>query len=172
MAKLEDSLSLGMFNVQLRSLHAKAKAGTLDDAERTLYERMRDDLARMLLFAQQLTRRPGEKFRHALRVAATIAVAIESPDRRIDGETLDLSSGGFGARLPSALPVGNTAQALLTLGSDNVLGVRARVVASTPTGTWFRTSFAFEGLGPMEQERVDIAVFDCVLSQLGAALSS
>ena len=109
MPGLKDFLSLNQFNSRLQELHAKARGGSLDPAERAAYERCRSDLARMLVFAQQLTRRPSETFRQALRVPLALKVEVETTAKhREQTVTIDVSTGGFAAILLQPCVSGET----------------------------------------------------------------
>ena len=169
MAGLKDFLSLNQFNSRLQELHAKARGGSLDPAERAAYERCRSDLARMLVFAQQLTRRPSETFRQALRVPLAFKLDVETTAKhREQTVTIDVSTGGFAAILVQARVSGETLAFTLHLPDEALVG-RAQVVASSPVapdGKGFRMSFAIQDLQASDLERLEMATFDWVLAQL------
>lgn len=161
-----DSQPLRELRDRLSALHEKARSGTLTDEERPFYERTRDDLARMLLFAQQMTREPGQTFRNALRVKVALDVVVVRAGNRVSSKTIDLSAGGFAAALPGTAEVGTATDVELTLRRGDVLTARAKIVAATASGDSVRASFAFDTLAPRDAERVAVAVFDQVLPEL------
>jgi hypothetical protein len=162
----QDTGPLKELREKLHTLHEKARAGTLSAEERPFYERTRDDLARMLLFAQQMTRAPGQKFRAALRVRTELDVAIALASAEAQTKTINLSVGGFAAELANAPAVGAKARVKLSLADGYVVEGDAAVVAVNSVADKARVSFAFQGLSERDQERVTVGVFDCVLPEL------
>jgi len=175
MSTIDDSRPLRLFGTHLVNLHAKAKAGSLDASEHAEYERIRDDLARMLVFAQQLACRPGEKARQALRAKVESGVKVDGSG--LEGRMLDLSAGGFAAIFAdagergTALPSGEDVTVTLALPYGSPVATRARVVATTKAGSGLRASFAFVGLAPQALARIEVCVFDQVLPQLSSLLA-
>lgn len=171
MTNLQDSFSLRDLHERLPALHQKARDGSITESERAFYEKSRDDLARMMVFAQQLTRKPGERFRQALRVQATLPVALArtAPPARWETTTADLSVGGFAAILADGTPppsASDPLQVTLRLREGETANVAARVVGTSAVGKGVRLSVAFVDLTPAALEQVTLAVFDQVLSNL------
>ena len=166
MSALKDFLSLTQFTSQFKELHAKARTGRLEPSEREAYEHARGDLARMLVFAQQLSRRPGETFRQALRVPMALDVVIEPSGNAEKSVTIDVSTGGFATLLATPrTPGASVGFWLRTIDGASVTG-RARVVASTPRDDAFRVSFAMKTLDEKDIEHLEVLAFDWVLAQL------
>lgn len=174
MKSVDDSLSAKLFSTHIQDLHAKAKTQSLTPTERAEYERVRDDLARMLVFAQQLVCRPGEKYRQALRVRMELAITLtrtRGGGQSMTGKTIDASSGGFAAALPHGLDVDERVDVSIVAPFGEPIAARARVVAATKTDGACRASFAFQDLAPQTLERLDVLVFDQVLPQLSSVLA-
>lgn len=171
MSTVDDSASLKLFSSRLLDLHEKAKSQSLSPGERTEYGRVRDDLARMLVFAQQLVCRPGEKFRQALRIGIEIPLSLEwGTGQTVKGTTLNVSSGGLAAKLEKSLDVGANVSVSLSLPFGEPVTLRARVVAVTPADVGCRASFAFEDLPEAVLDRIEVLVFDRVLPQLSSII--
>ena len=170
MSTVEDSVSLNLFSTHLLDLHTKAKAQSLTSAERIEYERVRDDIARMLVFAQHLICRPGEKFRQALRVVIELAVSVDDSGAIAEGKTLNISAGGFAATLSAPLANGTNVGVKLALPFGAPIVGRAQVVGSSPAGNGCRASFAFQELAQSEVDLLEVLVFDGVLPQLSSIL--
>ncbi len=151
---------------QLRILHDKYKQNKLAPDELEAYEGGREQLARALLKAQQLTLKPGETARQALRVARALQVDLELPTGWFRGPTVDLSSGGFSLLLSAGEVPRESIRYKLRLGGDALEG-RALPVQSKPqSGQLVRVSFAFENMKDEQRAKVETAVFDVALKML------
>lgn len=152
--------------LSFRQMHEKARRGPLPGREAEAYRAARDELARALLAAQRLTLRPGETPRRALRVARALQVDLDlviSSERAV---SIDISTGGFSCLLGKAPPVGDEVGYSLRLPAAEPLAGRARVqdVKALPGNV--RVSFSFVGLSEADRERIEMFVFDTVLSHL------
>jgi hypothetical protein len=151
---------------QFKVLHEKARRGALSDAEQRLYQGGRDELARALVAAQHLTLQPGQTPRQALRVARALQVDLESPVRKDRLTTFDLSVGGFSALLARAPASDEVLTATLRLPGVDPVTATVTAAGVKPQAGNVRASFAFAKLGTSERERLELAIFDVVLSQL------
>lgn len=159
-------VSLAEWLKQFRAVHERARTGKLDKAELDLYRAARDELARALLSAQRLTVKPGETPRAALRVARALQVDLDLLTSKARAITIDLCTGGFSCLLAKAPPSGDECGFSLRLpGSEQLVG-KVRVADVKPQQGNVRVSFQFSGLPPEEKERVELFVFDTVLSQM------
>ncbi len=84
---------------EFRVLHDKARSDNLSDHDAKLYKDGREQLAAALVQAQRLTRNPEESARQALRVARAVQVDLELNSGKQRVVTLDISIGGFSARM-------------------------------------------------------------------------
>jgi hypothetical protein len=149
-----------------RELHEKARRKVLDLREEALYRAGRDELARALLAAQRLTVRPGETPRQALRVARALQVDLDLVTSHVRAITADLSTGGFACLLAKAPPLGEDLKFSLRIPASEPLAGVARVADVKPLPGNVRVAFQFRGLDDAQRERLELFVFDTVLSQL------
>jgi hypothetical protein len=148
-----------------RWLHQKARQGSLSAEEAQAYSEAREDMAAMLLAAQQLALTPGEVARGALRVVRPLPVSLQLTTGKVSAEALDISTGGFSAVLDRSFPASEIVAFSLLLGSGPLSG-RARVAGSQEQGQSFRISFRFQDLPPPDAERMGSEVLDAALEQL------
>ena len=131
------------------------------------YLRAREELARALLAAQRLNLQPGQTPRQALRVARALQVELESPVRKDRLTTFDLSLGGFSALVSKAPAADEALTATLRLPDLKPVtcagGPRRPVDARRQRARLLR----LPRLEAAAQERLELAVFDAVLVQLG-----
>lgn len=160
-------MDLGQWLSELRTLHEKARAGTLGPAEQKDYRARRAELVRALLSAQCLTRQPGQSARQSLRVARALQAELVGPGRRDRLTTFDVSAGGFSAPMGTAPVNGEMFTATLRLPGTDPLVTPVKVVASVPMVGYFRVSFSFGRMDPAAAERLDMSILDMVLQQLG-----
>ncbi len=160
-------MDLGHWLTDLKSLHEKAKSGTLDPAEQREYRTRRAELARALLAAQSLTRQPGQSARQSLRVARALQVELAGAGRKERLTTFDISAGGFAAPMGAAPETGATFTASIRLPGTDPLVTLVKVVGSVPMVGYFRVSFSFGRMEPASAERLDLAILDMVLQQIG-----
>jgi hypothetical protein len=163
----EVHVDLGKWLTDLKALHEKAKHGALSPEEQQDYRARRAELARALLAAQGLGRQPGQARRQSLRVARALQVEVAGPGRRERLTTFDVSMGGFSAPMASSPPIGEVLTATLRLPEGEPLVAPARVVASVPAAGCVRISFAFGPIPGAAAEKLEMAIFDLVLAQLG-----
>jgi len=150
-----------------RDLHERAKAGGLGPPDLATYHTARDNLSRLLLTAQHLTLLPGQRPRHSLRVARALLAELEFSDGSLRAKTLQLSSGGVAALLPSAPEVGEVVKISLNIPGGEPLKASARVVGVHGHLGSASASFQFMGLGASDVERLETFVFDAFLEQFG-----
>jgi hypothetical protein len=159
-------LSLAEWIRGFRELHEKARTGKLGPQEADLYRGAREELARALLGAQRLTVKPGETPRQSLRVARALQVDLDLLTSTARAITIDLSIGGFACLLAKAPPTGDEFTCTLRVpGADPLVG-KVRVADLKPQQGNVRVSFQFVGLSAEDRERVELFVFDTVLSQM------
>ncbi len=160
------ALSLAEWLKNFRAMHERARAGTLSKPEWEAYRAARDELARALLQAQRLTVKPGETPRQSLRVARALQVDLDLITSNVRAITIDLSIGGFACLIAKAPPAGDEYSFALRIPAAEPLAGKVRVVDVKPQQGNVRVSFAFSGLSPEDRERVELFVFDTVLSQM------
>jgi len=161
------SVSLAEWLKGFRELHERARGGQLSKAELETYRGARDELARALLSAQRLTVKPGETPRQSLRVARALQVDLDLLTSTARAITIDLSTGGFACLLAKA-PSGDEFGFSLRLPGAEALTGKVRVADVKPQQGNVRISFQFCGLSAEDRERVELFVFDTVLSQISA----
>lgn len=152
---------------QFGEVHARARAGKLSDPEREVYIAEREALARLLVKAQQLTLKQGERMREAVRIARALALEIGLPGGWISSLTLDISTGGFSTLMAEVVPVGSALPFRLKLprglapivGTFKVVNVVDRVGSA-------RVSAMFLSLPPEDRSRLQLVMFDFVLAAL------
>jgi hypothetical protein len=158
--------SLARWLQDFRALHDRARKGQLRDAELARYRSGRDELARALLVAQRLSLKPGETPRRALRVARALQADLDLATSRVRAMTIDISTGGFSCPLTRAPPLGDEVGFTLRLPGGDPLSGKARVQDVKPREGSVRVALMFSSLGEAELERMELFVFDTVLSQL------
>jgi len=159
-------MSLKDWLVRFKAQHEQARAGNLSGDGLADYRAGRDELARALLGAQAAGLKPGEVPRQALRVARALQADLEWSVDRVRAVTQEISVGGFSVLLTKAPPTDEEIKISLRLpGAEPVTG-RARVVGSAVHPAAVRVSFAFEGLGAAERDKLEFAVFDTVLQNI------
>jgi hypothetical protein len=153
---------------QFRALHAYARSAALTVTERQLYESGKRELSQIFMAAQRLALRPGEVARSTLRVPLVLPVRLESPSSQESASTTDLSNVGFAARIKRVIPVGTLVEFSMVLPrSKPVMGRATVVCAGRPDGdAGIRTSFTFEKLSESSRHRLEIVIFDDILSVL------
>ncbi len=160
------ALSLAEWLKSFRSMHERARAGKLAKHEDDAYRAARDELARALLQAQRLTIKPGETPRQSLRVARALQVDLDFITSNARAITIDISTGGFACLLARAPGAGDEYSFSLRIPGADPLTGKVRVADVKPQQGNVRVSFCFSGLGPEDRERVEMFVFDTVLSQM------
>ncbi len=149
-----------------RGLHDRARGGKLSPSEIEDYRAARDELARALLSAQRLTVKPGETPRAALRVARALQVDLDMITAQARAITIDLCTGGFACLLAKAPSMNDEIRFTLRLPGTEALAGKVRVADVKPQQGNVRVSFQFVGLSGDDRERVEMFVFDTVLSQI------
>ncbi len=152
---------------KLRQWHAEAKQGTLQTADRALFDETRKQFERLVLASQQLPVHATMTQRKALRVAHAVPIVIKSGTRTIQSMTLDISSGGFSAFMESA-PLGSFDVTLRFHGLS--FESKARAVTRTREDSQARVSFTFEALSPQQIQVIEDAIFELALDQVDRSL--
>jgi hypothetical protein len=158
--------SLAEWLLDFRALHDRARKGQLRDAELARYRNGRDELARALLSAQRLSLKPGETPRRALRVARALQADLDLATSRVRAMSIDISTGGFSCLLTRAPPLGDEVGFSLRLPGAEALSGKVRVQDVKAREGNVRVAFMFVGLSEADLERMELFVFDTVLSQL------
>ncbi len=159
-------MSLTQWVEAFRQLHQRARRGELTPAEQQEYRAGREALARAMVSAQGLTRRPDQSPREALRVARVVQVALESRVRLERLATAELSVGGFSARMARAPAPDEELTATLRLPGGEPVVAAVRVVGVKPQADFVHVSFAFVRLDAAAAERLEQAIFDVVLAEI------
>jgi hypothetical protein len=146
-------------------LHSSARKGNLSEAEKRTYLDRREELARALVTAQQLTLQPGQTPRQALRVSKALQIDLELPSGRQRVTTQNLSTGGFGA-IVGQLPPSNQSISfsLKQPAGDPIVG-RCRVREAQARIGSSLVSFVFEDLAEDARDRIEMTIFDAVMEQ-------
>jgi len=160
-------MDLAQWLTAFQALHERARRGTLEAADERDYKAGREELARALVAAQHLTLQPGQSPRLALRVARALQVDLESPVRKDRLTTFDLSLGGFSALLARAPMPDEALTATLRLPGVDPVVTAVTVAGMKAQPGNVRVSFSFARLDGPAAERLELAVYDAVLAQLG-----
>jgi hypothetical protein len=160
-------MDLAHWLTAFKVLHEKARRGALGMPEAREYRARRAELTRALLTAQDLTRQPGQSPRRSLRVARALQVELEGAGRKDRITTFDVSTGGFSAPMASAPRPGDVIAATLHLPGVEPLATSVKVVGTRAQAGSLRVSFAFGEMEGAAAERLEFAIFDMVLAQLG-----
>ncbi len=159
-------MSLKDWLVRFKAQHEQARAGNLSGDGLADYRAGRDEMARALLGAQAASLKAGEVPRQALRVAQALQADLEWSVDRVRVVTQEISAGGFSALLTKTPPTDEEIKFSLRLPGAEVVAGRARVVGSAVQPAAVRVSFAFQGLGAAERDKLEFAVFDTVLQNI------
>ena len=159
-------MGLGKWLSEFRALHEKAKRECLCAAEEELYRSGREALARALVNAQRLSRKPDQPARQAVRVTRALQVVLESRARRELLVTSDVSLGGFSAAMGSAPGSDEELTATLRLPEAEPFVAPVRVVGRATQPGRVLVSFAFLGSDDAARARLEIMIFDAVLAQI------
>jgi hypothetical protein len=139
-----------------RALHERAKRGALQGSEEQEYKAGREELAQ-----------PDQSPRQALRVARAIQVELESRVRKEQLATFEISLGGFSAAMARPPAPDEELTATLRLPGTDPFATPVKVVGVKTQAGNVRVSFAFTRLEGAAAERLELAIFDTVLAQLG-----
>ncbi len=149
-----------------RTLHDKAKQGSLTREDADAYLAGCDELARALMAAQRLTPKSGEAPRHAIRVARAVQVDLETPLSRVRAMTVDLGVTGFSTILAKAPPAGEEMTATMKLpGREPLIAIVLAGDARQQPGS-ARVAFTFGKLTEPDRTALELLVIDTALSQL------
>jgi hypothetical protein len=159
-------MDLAVWVKAFRELHEKARRGALVGVEAESYKAGRESLARAIVAAQGLTRQPGQSPREALRVARMLQVDLESRVRLERLSTSEISLGGFSARMASAPAPDEELTATVRLPGVDPLKARVKVAGTKPQPGSALVSFSFGKLDAASAERLELSIFDVVLSQM------
>ena len=160
-------MDLAQWMAAFRALHEKAKQGALQGPEERDYKAGREELARALVAAQRLTVQPDQSPRMALRVARAIQVELESRVHKELLTTFELSLGGFSAAMARPPAPDEELTATIRLPGKDPLATQVKVAGVRQQAGNVRVSFAFFKLEGAAAERLELAIFDMVLAQLG-----
>jgi hypothetical protein len=159
-------MGLTQWVAAFRALHERAKRGELGAAEMEEYRAGREALARAMVSAQGLTRKPDQSPREALRVARVVQVSLESRVRLERLATAELSVGGFSARMARAPGPDEELTARLRLPGGDPVVATVRIAGVKPQQGFVHVSFSFVRLEAAAVERLEQAIFDVVLAEI------
>jgi hypothetical protein len=156
---------------KLSKLHEQAKRGTITEAELEEYLELREELGRMLLIAQHLTRE-GRTLRAALRMSTVLKVRLDSNDgKTISTTTIDLSEGGFACRVDAPLTVGKLFMFELALpnivmgnGTAPISGT-VKVASCRNQHDVHRISFTFVEVERQDRVYLELCILDAILAR-------
>jgi len=160
-------MDLGHWLTDFRVLHEKARNRALGIPEERDYKERRRELVRAMLVAQDLARQPGQSRRQTLRVARALQVDLEGRGRKDRLTTYDISLGGFCVPMTEAPTPDEALTATIRLPGGDPLVLPVTVVGMRAQAGSMRISFSFDKLGVAAAERLEIAIIDMVLLQLG-----
>lgn len=160
-------MSFAAWLAEFRKVHAEAKRGALAGAALTDYQEARNELARALLAAQHVALEPGMQPRRSLRAARALQADIAFFDGSVRVATRTISPGGFAAVLAKPQKTGEEVTVTLRLPGGEPIQCDASVVESKPQAGNAHVSFRWVGLSEADADRLEMAVFDAVLEQLG-----
>jgi hypothetical protein len=125
---------------------------------------MREELARSLVSSQGLTISEGQNARKVFSVAQVYSVEINNLYK---GLTKDISRSGFTTTIPSSMKEGAPIAFSFTLkrGEDAVTG-QGKVVTALKQQSNTRISCSIDTISEANAERLEMALFDAVLSRL------
>lgn len=161
-------MSIGDWLRVFRTLHDRAKQGSLSTEDAETYRGGCDELARALMAAQRLSPKPGEAPRHALRVARAVQVELETPTSQVRAMTVDLGVTGFSTILAKAPPAGEELAARLKLPGGATLAATVLPAESRQQPGSVRVAFTFRKLQDADRAALELLVIDTALSQLAA----
>ncbi len=161
-------MSLMRWITEFEEAHGRARRALMLPVEMADYLEQRNELARMLLGAQQLLLAPGQQPRKALRVARAFNVELGFPSGPLRTRTLDISAGGFAVTLDDAVAPGTCVPVKLVLPRDGVVEAQAMAVSSKASYGQFRVAFTLPTVSEDDRDRIEFAVFDAVLDILSS----
>ena len=150
----------------LKRLHELAKSGALPPAQWDAYQSARDEFAQAMVAAQRLSLLPGQKPRHAFRVARALQIDLALASGNVRALTMNISVGGFAILMPTIPPRAEAVGFTLKLPgkAEAILG-RCKVMDVQQKPGNSLVSFAFEPLPPADLDRLDRVVLDVALEQ-------
>ena len=160
-------MSANLWVEQFRALHARARKGQLSEEEKRRYLLAKEQFARALTAAQGMSLPPGQSARRSFRLAQGLQVDLNLASGPVRTLTLDVSVGGFSVMVHK--PPSESEESSFTLrlpGNLEPLTGRARVVSSQRKIGTHRVSFAIQGLGEKEVERLELVLFDLALERI------
>lgn len=160
-------MGIAKFIADLRLLHERAQAGLLDATELVEHDRARDELARTIITAQNLTVSFGEKPRRALRVAKALSVQLELPEGVARALTVDLSANGFSVLLARELVARTPVAFRMQLPRHREIRGVATAVVKVRERLSTRVGFEIVELDEAGRGLLEAAVFDEVLVRFG-----
>jgi len=149
-----------------RELHTRFRAGKLDEAERRDYFEAREQLARSLIAAQNLSVEPGKVARQSFRVAHSLQHDIQFAKGDVRVPTLDVCVGGLSTVVPQEPNEKEQPGFSLRLpgGVDPIIG-RLKLMSVNKRLGNYRVSYSFVDMPEREAERLESVLFDLVLSR-------
>jgi hypothetical protein len=158
-----DSLAID----ELRALVAKARAGTLTEAERQRYEESFRALEHSLLQAQILLAPKDAAARRTFRVVCDLAAEVVFDGIARRGRAQTVSVGGFSVSIPEPPEVGYEYRYTLWFpAAAQPLEGLAVCRASVAQGKTWRWCFEFQKRTPAELARAQLEVVTLVLDLL------
>jgi len=147
-----------------RLTHEKARQGQLVPDEQGRYLGMREELARSWLSSQGKDALPGKSARASFSVPQVYQVEISSLYKTM---TREISCSRFVVTMSQDLKRNETVSYSLLLGrgKEPITG-QATVVASERLGGASRITFELGKLSPEDAERLELALFDALLSRI------
>jgi hypothetical protein len=160
-------MSVNLWVEEFRALHARARKGVLPETDRRHYLAAREQFAKALTAAQGLSLPSGQSARRTFRVAQGMQLDLTLSSGPMRTMTLDVSCGGFSVMMHKPPPEGEKPGFSLRLpGSTEPVVGRARVASVQRKIGTHRVSFAIEGLGDKDLERLETTLFDLALERI------
>lgn len=147
-----------------RLTHEKARLGQLSPDEHERYLGMREELARSAVVSQGAKVPSGKSARESFSVPQVFQVEISNLYKTV---TREISRSRFVATLSQNFSKGDPVSFSLSLGrTQEPITGQATVVESLRQAGASRTTFEFGQMTPENAERLELALFDALLSRI------
>jgi hypothetical protein len=151
------------FVARFQALHEKAKRGERTAEERAAYEEACGELAQALVQGEGRTLGPGQTWRSALVVVRALLAEVQLPaGKKLRTVTTEISLERVCVVAASSVALGAVVSVRLLAAPGVWIEAPARVVSTLEIPP--RLTLAFDGLSSAGRERLEIVLFDTVLS--------
>lgn len=149
-----------------RTMHERARRGSLSEAEQKKYLSMRDELARSLMTSQSLNAPDGVPPRRAFRVAHIFPIELSGIHKTT---TREISCLEFSAVVGASFKEGDRFGFTINLSRAAAPLAGFAIVKGVvrQTNNSVRITCAFDALGDAQLATLELALFDAALSRFG-----